>query len=152
MPQWSSIDRAGDHQVGRALGAGGAGLAHRLADDLAAAEHRLVAGAGRGRGQVLGDLDEQVGVGEPDPVAGGGAVERGVARAGQIVTATSSGVRAGSARRPGHDRGARRAGTSSTSRAMPGSKRTAVPAGTSRRRPRAACAVEVQAGLASAKW
>ena len=36
-------DGAGDDEVGRALGAGGAGLAHRLADDLAAAEHGLVA-------------------------------------------------------------------------------------------------------------
>ena len=36
---------AGDDGVGRALGAGGPGLAHRLADHLAAAEDRLVAGA-----------------------------------------------------------------------------------------------------------
>ena len=33
---------AGDDQVGRALGPGGHGLAHRLADDLAAAEDGLV--------------------------------------------------------------------------------------------------------------
>ena len=39
-------DRAGDHQVGRALGPGGQRLAHRLADHLAAAEDRLVAGSG----------------------------------------------------------------------------------------------------------
>ena len=43
MPQWSRIDRAGDDEVGRALGAGRRRLAHRLADHLAAAEHGLVA-------------------------------------------------------------------------------------------------------------
>ena len=40
-------DRAGDHGVGGALGAGGAGLAHRFADHLAAAEDGLVAGPSR---------------------------------------------------------------------------------------------------------
>ena len=44
-------ERAGDHQVRGALAAGGAGLAHRLADDLAAAEHRpRRRPAGRGSG------------------------------------------------------------------------------------------------------
>ena len=37
-------DRAGDDEVGRAFGTRHASLAHRLADDLAAAEDRLVAG------------------------------------------------------------------------------------------------------------
>ena len=37
-------DGAGDDQVGSALGAGRPALAHRLADHLAAAEHRLLAG------------------------------------------------------------------------------------------------------------
>ena len=70
-------DRAGDHRVRGALGAGGPGLAHRLADHLAAAEDHLVAGR-RAGAAVLLDLDQQVGVGEPDPVAGGRAVEGGV--------------------------------------------------------------------------
>ncbi len=56
--------RPGDHQVGCALGAGRHRLAHGLADDLPAAEHHLLASARRATGQVLGDLDEQVGVGQ----------------------------------------------------------------------------------------
>ena len=74
-------DRAGDDQVGRALGAGRERLAHRLADHLAAAEHRLVAA----RAQVLLDLDEQRGVGQPDPVARGGAVQQRVPLAAQLA-------------------------------------------------------------------
>lgn len=38
---------AGDHGVGSAVGTGGAPLAHRLAQHLAAAEHRLVTGQSR---------------------------------------------------------------------------------------------------------
>ena len=72
---------AGDDQVERTLGAGGDALPHRLADDLAAAEDDLVA-AVRAAAAVLGHLDEQVGVGQPDPVAGGRAEQRGVARRG----------------------------------------------------------------------
>ncbi len=64
-------DRPGDDQVRGALGPGGDRLAHRLADDLAAAEDRLVAGQRAGAAAaVLGDLDQQVGVGQPDPVPG----------------------------------------------------------------------------------
>ena len=63
---------AGDHRVGGALGAGRAALPHRLAQHLAATEHRLVAGQSRSTAAVLGDLDRQVGVGEPDAVAGRG--------------------------------------------------------------------------------
>jgi hypothetical protein len=74
-------DRSGDHQVGRALGGGATGLSHRLTDDLAAAEDRLVAGASGAARQVVLDLDEQVGVGQSDPVARGGPVQRGVAGA-----------------------------------------------------------------------
>ena len=72
-------DRAGDDEVGRALGPGRAGLAHRLADDLAAAEHDLVAGRAQ-RDRPL-DLDEQVGVGQADAIADGGSVQLGVAPA-----------------------------------------------------------------------
>ena len=61
--------RAGDDQIGRAFGAGARRLAHRLADDLAAAEHGLVAAGA----QVALDLDEEVGVGQPDAVPGGRA-------------------------------------------------------------------------------
>ena len=56
------------------VGAARPGLAHRLPDDLAPAEDRLVpAGA-----VVTLDPDEQVGVGQAHPVAGGGPVEVGV--------------------------------------------------------------------------
>lgn len=71
-------DGPGDDGVGRALGAGGAGLAHRLPDHLATAEHRLVARVSGAARAVLLDLDEQVGVGEPDAVAGGGSEQVGV--------------------------------------------------------------------------
>ncbi len=61
---------AGDDEIGRALRAGRQRLPHGFADDLAAAEDRLVAGAAEGRAPaaVLGDLDDQIGVGEPDAV------------------------------------------------------------------------------------
>ena len=57
-------DRAGDDQIGRPRGPAGDRLPHRLADDLPAAEHGLVAPGA----QVPLDLDEQRGVGQPDPV------------------------------------------------------------------------------------
>ncbi len=67
----------GDHEVDGRAG----GLTHRLADDLAATEHRLVA---RSRAAAVrssvGEI-EQVGVAEPDPVADRRPVERGVALA-----------------------------------------------------------------------
>ena len=64
----------GDHRVQRALGRGGQRLVHRLADRLAAAEDRLLAA----EGEVLLDLDPQVGVTQPDLVAGGRPVDRRV--------------------------------------------------------------------------
>src|SRR5690606_30423717 len=56
----------GDDQVEGALGGGGGGLQHGLADGLAPAEDRLVAAGAA----VLLDLDPQVGVAEADLVAG----------------------------------------------------------------------------------
>ena len=76
-------DRAGDHEVGRALCRGPQRLAHRFADDFAAAEHRLVAGESGAATQIVFDLDEQVSVGQPNAVARGRPVERGVSSAGQ---------------------------------------------------------------------
>ena len=76
--------RAGDDGVGCTVGAGGAALPHRLAQHLAAAEHRLVACQSRAAAAVLGDLDEQVGVGQPDAVAGGGPEQCGVAGPRQL--------------------------------------------------------------------
>ena len=116
-PQWSRIDRAGDDGVRRALGPGGPRLAHRLADHLAATEDRLVAA-----GAVVGlDLDEQVGVGEPDPVPGGRPVQRRVARSVHRGSQRSAG-----GRRAGRGRSGRR-------RAVPGSPRGSRPARTARR-------------------
>ena len=43
-------------------------LAHAVADHLAAAEFHLLAVGG----EILFDLDDQIGVGEPHAVAGGG--------------------------------------------------------------------------------
>ena len=96
-------DRTGDHQVRRALRRGAQRLAHGLADDLAAAEDGLVAGEARPAGQVVLDLDEQVGVGQADAVAHGGAVERGVPRPGQDRAAHDASASAASAgsRAPG---------------------------------------------------
>ena len=127
--------RAGDDEIGRALGSGGHRLAHRLADDLAAPEDGLVAGPAA----VLGDLDEEVGVRQADAVADRRAEERDVALAAERRSRPVLGRRAV----PRRGRAARRplrrpaSGTSPTSRSMPGSKRTEVPAGN--RQPQAPC-------------
>jgi hypothetical protein len=66
----------GDHQVGRAAGAGDPVVhAHAFAQALAAAEDDLVAGRAA---QVALDLDEQTGVAETDAVAGGGTEQADV--------------------------------------------------------------------------
>ena len=54
------------------------GLAHAVADHLAAAELDLFAIGG----QVAFDLDDQVGVAKAHPVAGGGAIHGGIVGAG----------------------------------------------------------------------
>ena len=119
-------DHVRDHEVRRAVHA--RALEHRLADRLAAAEHRLVAA----EAAVLLDLEPQVGVGEPQPVADRRPVERAVARARDLSP------------QPRHLPRARRARPASTSRSAPGSKRTDVPAGTSSRKPARRRAVERQ--------
>ena len=108
--------RAGDHEVGRALGAGRRRLAHRLADDLAAAEHGLVAAGAA----VLGRPRSEVGVGEADAVAGRRAVERAryADRAGSTLDAVERS--ADLAAQAGDDRGRRRAAPAPTSVSMPG--------------------------------
>ena len=72
-------DGVGDDGVGRALRARDLALPHAVADDLAAAEFHLLAIDG----EVLLDLDEEFGVGEPHPVAGGRAEHVGVGGAGE---------------------------------------------------------------------
>ncbi len=69
MPVVVDDQRIGDDGVDRALGARHLALAHAVADDLAAAEFHLLAVDG----EILLDLDEEFGVGEPHLVADGRA-------------------------------------------------------------------------------
>ncbi len=64
----------GDDGIHRALGAGGLGLPHTVADDFAAAEFYFFAI----EGEVAFHFDDQVGVGEVHFVAGGRAIHLGV--------------------------------------------------------------------------
>ena len=59
--------RVGDHGIGRALPVGDLRLAHAVADHLAAAELHLLAVDG----EILFDLDDEIGIGQPHLVAGG---------------------------------------------------------------------------------
>ncbi len=70
---------AGDDRIHRAAVAGDLALTHPVAHDLAAAELDLLARDG----QVAFDLDQQFGIGQPDAVAGGRAIKRGVIGAGK---------------------------------------------------------------------
>ena len=78
-PPMVEDERVGDDGVDGASGARGLRLAHAVADHLAAAELHLLAVGG----EILLDLDEEVGVGEPDPVARGRAEHVGIGRAGE---------------------------------------------------------------------
>ena len=69
------------------------GLPHAVADDLAAAEFDLVAVAATFSDQVALDLHEQFGVGEPNPVADGGAEHFGVLAAGKFEAHFEFGLR-----------------------------------------------------------
>ena len=74
------IDGIGDDEIENAvlsLRGACAALAHAVANHFAAAEGDFVAVYG----EVLLDFDHQFGVGQPDAVAGGGAVEVGVGTA-----------------------------------------------------------------------
>lgn len=125
-------DHAGDDGVGRTVGPGGARLAHRLAEHLAAAEDRLVACPPRTAAAVLGDLDEQIGVGEADAIAGGRTEQCGVAGTRELAHVLPSSFPGGVRDRPWTSR-LPLSGTSETCCPIPGSKRTAVPAGMSSR-------------------
>ncbi len=70
--------RIGDDGVDGAGGVGQLALSHTIADHLAAAELHLLA-IGR---QILRHLDDEIGVGEPHPVAGGRPEHVGVGGAG----------------------------------------------------------------------
>ena len=69
--------RIGDDGVGGALAVGDLRLAHAVADHLAAAELHLLAVGG----EILFDLNDQIGIGEPHAVADGGAEHVGIGRA-----------------------------------------------------------------------
>src|SRR5712664_4399109 len=73
-PPMIDDQRIGDDGIGRALLVGGLGLAHAVADHLAAAEFHLLAIDG----EILFDLDDEIGVGQPHPIAGGGTEHAGI--------------------------------------------------------------------------
>jgi hypothetical protein len=73
--------RVGDNRVDRALRPRRLALPHAVADHLAAAELDLLA-VDRA---VAFDLDDQLGVGEPQPVAGGRPEHRGIGAAADRV-------------------------------------------------------------------
>ncbi len=66
--------RVGDDGVGRALSVGDLGLPHAVADHLAAAEFHFLAIDGK----ILFHLDDEIGIRQPHPVAGGGAEHVGI--------------------------------------------------------------------------
>ena len=70
-----------DHGVHGALAAGRLALAHAVADHLAAAKLHLIAIDG----EILFHFQKQFGVGQAQPIAGGGAVGLGVGAAGDAV-------------------------------------------------------------------
>ena len=139
-------DRAGDDRVRRALGAGGPATGPSTRGSPCRRRRRP---RRRRRAAVLLDLDQQVGVGEPDPVAGRSG-RRG-RRSGGGPARSRGGVRSAVVERAGALAAQARHDPVAGERhqvdlaAMPGSKRTAVPAGTASRCPQAAVAVELAA-------
>ena len=78
--------RIGDDRIGGAPAARDLALAHAVADHLAAAELHLLA-IGR---EIALDLDDEIGVGKPDPVAGRRAVHGRIGGARDIRRHQSS--------------------------------------------------------------
>src|ERR1700682_4479174 len=75
--------RIRDHQIENAVGPGcGRRLSHSIANYFAPAEFGLLTGSC----EVLLNFDEQIGVGEPDAVAGGRSVQIGVLAAWNFQT------------------------------------------------------------------
>jgi hypothetical protein len=68
--------RVGDDGIGRALLVSDLGLPHAVADHLAATELHLLAV----NGEILFHLDDEIGIGEPHLVAGGGPEHVGIDR------------------------------------------------------------------------
>jgi hypothetical protein len=80
--------RIGDDGIDGALLVGDLRLTHAVADHLAAAELHLVAIDG----EILLHLDNEIGIGEPHAVAGGGPEHVGVGRAGDFAGHDQSSV------------------------------------------------------------
>ena len=134
-------ERVGDHQVERYRRARcAAALAHAVADHLAAAELDLVAVDG----EVLLDFDDQFGVGQADAVAGGGAVEVGVAAAVDLVMVSAAARRSPAV--VAEDDACPAQGMSATF-PSPGSKRMAVPAADVETHAVRGVAIELQSGV-----
>ena len=135
----------GDDGVRCALGPRRRGLGHRLADRLAAAEDGLLAA----EGQVLLDLDPEVGVAEPDLVArrSGRRARRSSRRVSSAIgrTCALSDLDA-------RDDASAAERDDGTSRDAPGSNRRDVPDGMSSRNPCAASRSNSSAALASGRW
>ena len=144
--------RAGDDQIGRALPAARCGRDWPIDSRITLPPPNTASSPPAHRSSL--DLDQQVGVGQADAVAGGRAVQPPVAgRARSQPSPAPTHRGAPRPRRAGRPRcGRRRSAPASTLRAMPGSKRTDVPAAMSSRWPRAASRSNSSAGLASAKW
>ena len=142
--------RIGDDAVERVLVGRARHLAHAVAQDLAAAELALVAVGGL----VSLDAGDEVGIAEPDPVAGSGPEEVGIVAAleipahgvssfpnpSEIARSTARAPLAGSigpsaSAFPPRAIFAPANATSCTVLRSPGSNRTALPAGMSRRMP-----------------
>ena len=109
----------GDDEIERVRIEGERRLRHAVADDLAAAEFHFVAVAAVFGDEVALDLDEELGIGEADLVAGGGAEHAGVVGAGLFHESSGPLTRL---LRPWTSRVPAKA-TSGTSRVSPGSKR-----------------------------
>ncbi len=81
MPQWSTTIAPVMIRSGAPSARCAGGHAHRFADHLAAAEHRLLAT----EAAVLLDLDQEVRVGQANAVAGGGSIQGGVPRTADLA-------------------------------------------------------------------
>ena len=126
-------ERVGDHEIERAIVGDARGLAHAVAQHLAAAELALVA-VDR---VVALDLGDEIRVGEANAIAGRRAVNVGVVPPQHAVAHS----------KPPRTMRLPAISTSATVFVSPGSNRTAVPAGMSSRRPAATVAIEFERAI-----
>ena len=73
-------DRVGDDGINRTFGTGRLALPHAVADDLAAAELDFLA-VDRA---IAFDLDDELGIGQPQPIPGGRTEHRGIGAARHV--------------------------------------------------------------------